>query len=274
MKNALPDRRLNDYLDGRMTEDERAEFERSCEHDEELARRLESYREMRDALLSPEPEPGPEFYARARERFATGSASRRVGLHGLLSWEAAGLAAAVVLAAVVFLPTMIGMPVPDRVGPIPETGTLRADDPKRIAAVAAEGDAETQAARSAPKGEGRAVREKKGKSADHRILAPGGSVIEPGAVLTIDTQEAWNERFAGRPGLLPDGFRFRAGSRWIVLGPRTPPIACRSIAIVTQGGFREILLPAPAEDSDRWGCIVIVPADDLEFRVTETHGGR
>ena len=63
------DEKLQDYLDGRLTEQERAELDARMRADPELARRVASWREIGRALREDDAELGPGFYVRARERF-------------------------------------------------------------------------------------------------------------------------------------------------------------------------------------------------------------
>lgn len=115
--------RLQDYIDGRLSADECAAFEKRLRDDPRLAQRLESARSVRAALREETPELSAGFYARARRDFEAGGARRgaareRRGFH-LLSWEAAGLAAAAVLALVVFMPHFYreGVPLPASMPP-------------------------------------------------------------------------------------------------------------------------------------------------------------
>jgi hypothetical protein len=259
MKRARPDRLFHDYLDGRLTDEERTAFERTCERDEELARRLEAYREVRNALRSSESEPGQDFYAKARDRFSAAPPARRAWWPGLLSWEAAGLTAAVVLAAVLFVPAMTDLrePTRDSIRPDAEPEFLMEATPRRV-----------------PKGgEPVTAREKKGARADHRILALLGPVVEPGAVSTIENRQAWDDRFNARGSeTLPRGAAYRPGERWVVVGPRGGPISCATIVVVAGPVSREIRIPATTGSPDRWGCVVIVPDDGREIRVTDSAG--
>jgi negative regulator of sigma E activity len=110
MKRDVSDERLQDYLDGRLSGDERAEIEALLEQDAELARRVEAWRTIGRALRGEPGELPPGFYARARERFEQSVRARPPWGFRLLSWEAAGLAAAVVLAAVLFVPEVLRNP--------------------------------------------------------------------------------------------------------------------------------------------------------------------
>jgi len=101
----VTDERLQDYLDGRLDDDARAEVEARLAKDPELARRVETWREAGRALRDDPAELPPGFYARARDRFEKTAGAPR-GFR-LLSWETAGLAAAVVLVAALFGPELM-----------------------------------------------------------------------------------------------------------------------------------------------------------------------
>lgn len=119
------DGRLQDYLDGRMPEQQREAFEARIRQDAELAERVRAASELRSLLREEPIELPPGFHRRARERF---EASRRpwAPLRTLVSWEAAGLAAAVLLLAAIVLPFAFrsGLRVPetaaDRTEPVKE----------------------------------------------------------------------------------------------------------------------------------------------------------
>ncbi len=100
------DEMLQDYLDGRLDNEARAEFEALMESDPELAERVESYRGIGQALRDEEPELSPGFYSRARARFEE-SGRGKMRMPRLLSWEAAGLATAAALACVLFVPYLL-----------------------------------------------------------------------------------------------------------------------------------------------------------------------
>jgi hypothetical protein len=107
VKQDISDERLQEFLDGRLANGERAEIEALLEQDEELARRVEAWREIGRALRQDAGELPPGFHARARERFEQTVRARPPWGLRVLSWEAAGLAAAVVLAAVLFVPEVL-----------------------------------------------------------------------------------------------------------------------------------------------------------------------
>lgn len=98
---------LQDYLDDRLSPAERADAERRLREDPALARELESYREVGEALRGGTEELSPGFYARARQQFERSRPAAGRRRFRLLSWEAAGLAAAAVLAISLFLPELM-----------------------------------------------------------------------------------------------------------------------------------------------------------------------
>jgi hypothetical protein len=114
VKRELSDERLQDYLDGRLSETERSEIEARLADDRELARRVEAWREIGRALREDAGEPSSEFYARTRERFERSVRRRPPWGFRILSWEAAGLAAAVALAGVLFAPELMREREPGR----------------------------------------------------------------------------------------------------------------------------------------------------------------
>jgi hypothetical protein len=101
------EKRLQDYLDGRLSVEERKRFEELSERDPELAARVEEGRKIRAALREADEELSPGFYTRARARFEESVRPQRRSWFRFLSWETAGLTAAVVLAAVLFVPVMM-----------------------------------------------------------------------------------------------------------------------------------------------------------------------
>jgi anti-sigma factor RsiW len=104
MKPDAIDRELQEFLDGRMSEKARTAFENRLAQDRDLARRVATGREVGRALRAGDEQVSLGFYTRARARF---EASRRGrDWFRLLSWETAGLAAAVAIAGVLFLPSL------------------------------------------------------------------------------------------------------------------------------------------------------------------------
>jgi hypothetical protein len=97
------DRAVHDYLDGRLSEEERRAFEARLERDPELARTVEDYRAAGRSLRGVPVELPPRFYARTRARFEA-SRPARPAWRRFVSWEATGLAAAALLLTALVLP--------------------------------------------------------------------------------------------------------------------------------------------------------------------------
>ena len=97
------DERLHDYLDGRLGDQERSEFEARMARDPDLAGRVGFYREMRRALRRGPSDLPPGFLARARARFEALHAPRPLWRR-YVSWEAAGLVTAGVVVLALLLP--------------------------------------------------------------------------------------------------------------------------------------------------------------------------
>jgi anti-sigma factor RsiW len=106
VKRDVTDERLQDYLDGRLTDDERAEMDVLVRDDADLAARVEALTELGRALREDAAELSPGFYTRARARFEESVRPRTPRGFRLLSWEFAGLSAAVVLVAAIFVPEL------------------------------------------------------------------------------------------------------------------------------------------------------------------------
>lgn len=143
--------RIQDYLDGRLSEGQRAAFEKRLADDADLARRVAAYRSIGKALREDEPVLSPGFYTRARARFDAAQPGRRRGWR-LLSWEVAGLSAAVLLAAAVFLPGLIKeeepfTPPDERGAPVDGPGRADLEEAQAI-----EDDREEMKKEAAPKG--------------------------------------------------------------------------------------------------------------------------
>ena len=100
---------LQDYLDGRMAEPRRRAFEARMAADDALARRVRSHRERSASLAGSDESLSPDFYVRLRARFEESKATRPRGFRPF-SWEAAGLAAAALIAMALFLPSFIDRP--------------------------------------------------------------------------------------------------------------------------------------------------------------------
>ena len=95
---------LQDYLDGRLDgrldEAQRAAFERRLREDPALAERVSDLRAIGRALRDDRPALPTGFDARLRERFVSSTRRRRQSF----IWPAAGVAAAAIVIAVVYLP--------------------------------------------------------------------------------------------------------------------------------------------------------------------------
>ena len=105
------ERALHDYLDGRLSEEERKRFEARMEREPELARRVAACRDIGRSLREGDEELSPAFYTRARAAFEEASGSRAArSWFRPLSWETAGLAAVVLVAAALFVPGLVRAP--------------------------------------------------------------------------------------------------------------------------------------------------------------------
>jgi hypothetical protein len=120
------ERLTQDYLDGRLSDEERRRFEARLERDPELAAEVEALREIGSALREGDEELSPGFYTRARARFAEAQAPPARRWFQLISWETAGLATAVLIAAALFVPSLVMREIPE--GPDLEFGQRKAPE--------------------------------------------------------------------------------------------------------------------------------------------------
>ena len=97
---------IQDYLDGRMAEPQRSAFETRLAADAELARRVRALREIGAALAGGDEGLSTDFYARLRSRFEA-SRPARPRWTRTHRWEAYGLAAAALIALVLFVPQLL-----------------------------------------------------------------------------------------------------------------------------------------------------------------------
>lgn len=106
------DRALHDYLDDRLSGEERERFEARMEREPELARRVAACREIGRSLREGDEELPPGFYTRARAVFEEASGGR-AGRRWFrpLSWETAGLVAVVLVAGALFVPGLVHSPL-------------------------------------------------------------------------------------------------------------------------------------------------------------------
>jgi hypothetical protein len=279
---------LQDYLDGRLTAEQRAEIETLLGSDEELAGRVEAYREQGRALREDGPELSPGFYTRARARFEEAHPVKKRGIYRLLSWEMAGLAAAAALAGILFVPGLVqwggkGEPfkeaqpvveekVQDDVAPIEQTEEgweASGDEEPRREVMEMEAppppakrekqailqDARVEAADGMHPA---AAREKKGsRAADayapappERMQLPRGAV-EPGELIVVECEEQWLG--IGELSALP----YDPAFRWALIGARTAGLDCAGIAVETTPDSHRIRLQSGAA----WGCAIPLPYD-------------
>jgi hypothetical protein len=147
--------RIQDYLDGAMSEDERRAFEASLAEDRELARRIDSYRAAANALREDAPSLSPGFYTRLRAEFETRRAPSRRWFR-LLSWETAGLATAVLIAVVMFAPLVLRQDLSYQAPlqrAVQETEPQRQDEFEEIPPLESKGDlGKQQSGRGVPEG--------------------------------------------------------------------------------------------------------------------------
>lgn len=110
------EREVQDYLDERLTPHERIAFEERMRVDPRLSLRVQAAKELGTLLREDPGALSAGFYARARRRFEESAGEGRRGGFRLLSWEAAGLAAAAALVMALFIPHFVreGAPEPGR----------------------------------------------------------------------------------------------------------------------------------------------------------------
>lgn len=100
---------LQEYLDGRMNDEERERFEQRLAGDEELATRVAAAQDLRKALRTDDETLSGAFYTRTVAEF---SARQRRRLPLGLTWGSVGLAAAALAAAAIFVPPMLRDEIP------------------------------------------------------------------------------------------------------------------------------------------------------------------
>lgn len=103
MRREDTDRELHDYLDGRLGEKEREAFEKRTAENPAEAQQVAFYRDLGHALRHGASELPPGFLARARARFEASRPPRSLRRR-IVSWEAAGVAAAALLLVALFFP--------------------------------------------------------------------------------------------------------------------------------------------------------------------------
>ncbi|MCP3978347.1 MAG: hypothetical protein GY716_03305 [bacterium] len=116
------ERKIQDYLDGRLAPEDAEAFERRIAGDGALERRVEELREIGRALRDDGDSVSPGYYTRLRARFEEQSAAPARRGFRLLSWQSAGVVAAGLLLTVAFVPGLLQRDEPATA----ETGTLTA----------------------------------------------------------------------------------------------------------------------------------------------------
>lgn len=130
---------LNDYLDDRLSTDERKRFEERLAGDEELALRLAKALEIRDELRDGGEDLPEAFYTRTVARFSAGRRRLPFGL----SWSTAGLAVATIAVAALFVPSVLREEIPD----MPATSQPREEGQKLLEESVAEKNKDDLAAK-------------------------------------------------------------------------------------------------------------------------------
>ena len=97
---------IQDYLDDRMSDGDRRAFEERLTGDAGLGARVRDLRAISEGLRQDAPDLPPGFHTRLRSRFEARHAPVRRWFRPL-SWETAGLVAAVAFAAVLFAPVLL-----------------------------------------------------------------------------------------------------------------------------------------------------------------------
>ncbi len=107
------ERMIDEYLDDRLSPEQRRAFEQRLQDDPQLARSVAALRGVGELLRGAADGDShgetldDDFYRRARGRFLGGGREPHVGGLRLLSWESAGLATAAMLAVLLFVPPLV-----------------------------------------------------------------------------------------------------------------------------------------------------------------------
>jgi anti-sigma-K factor RskA len=255
------DRRIHDYLDGRLSGDELAAFERRLQEDPELARTVARYRRLGELVAEEQPELSGAFFTRTRAAFEHTQRKRS----RLLSWESLGLATAALLAVAIFLPPMLETPpavVPAVVPVDDERAEFKEKSVKKDSRVEMEG----VMAPSMQKLEADLYED---QSISGTPL-PGG-VIGPGEVRIVETDKAWAPVQSGLRRERSLAEEAAPAFHWVLIGKRTQPFDCARISIETGPDRHTIQLVSPPSDGQQvtWGCAVRVPLDDRQVIVLD-----
>jgi len=304
----LPDDgRLQDYLDGRLSPDERTAFEERLRDDPELTRAVHAARRVGEALREEDAALSPGFYARARRRFEEETAPSPGPLR-FLSWESAGLAAAAVLASVLFAPYFLrdgapepGLPRSSVTTPLDDTAAraekkksavapsapiaeleeiVAAPEPVRNRENAPEKDDRLPADRafasspqSAAAARGKLMQQSVAGSASPAVTAvalPVGAV-EPGSFRTVARLNEWaNLLVKHREALDPLGAVDRR-RRLVLVGARDDLDDCAALVLISvSDGWEVRYHPVdrdPRTAGARGGCALTVPQDGKPVRL-------
>lgn len=240
MKGRRPDQWLHDYLDGRLSAEEQAQAEARIREDSELGRRVAAWRKIGNALREDSAELSPGFHTRARARFEQSLEPRRGFGRRLFSWEAAGLAAAMVLAVALFLPELMQDGLPshsparqaDAATPLAEGAP-----PKAVATEDAEAFTPEPAGEAASDADATGAREMKHRAsaapvvtAVNAVPLPGGTPA-PQGLHVIDDRSTWDAWLAGPAGTALSRLGGYGPGRRLVLVGRPGGIDCSTVTV-------------------------------------------
>lgn len=292
----MNERWLHDYLDGRLSAKEQARAEERLRDDAELAARVEELREIGRTLREDSAELPPGFYTRARARFERSGKDRSPLVHRLFSWEAAGLAVAMVLVAGLFLPGLLRGPEPVMQRPVPQSaqdhaGTREPSARREPPApeVVTELDLQPSAAGEfapAPAAAPELPQEAPGRidSVAKRRLAAQPleqpvtavalprDVSIPDGVRIVADRASWPDWLRGPAGKAVGRLgeeEVEAEGRLVLVG-RSAGIDCAGLRVVRAGDEYRIRV-----DDDRGpatGCAFVLPADGLAIRLERREG--
>jgi hypothetical protein len=287
---------LQDYLDGRLPESERARFEARLARDPELTRRVQAYRRIGDVLREAPAELPPGFLGRARARFEARYGRRR--RFRPLSWEAAGLVAAALVVAFLFIPPWfrerfeeepLETPVfgqsPGRAAAPPEPAAQQVREPARerkdavedeargaeepannLAAPITTGAVADAVEKSEPPPD-RALAARAAASSVGRSRRAVAVALPPGLLGPNEIRLAGDRSELRSIGVEAD----LATDRVLLIGPRSRPIDCDRIefAIPDQGPWVVTVFPGIGESGSSTGCAAILPAGDAQVVVVD-----
>jgi len=246
VKGRRPDQWLHDYLDGRLSAEEQAQAEARIREDSELGRRVAAWRKIGNALREDSAELSPGFHTRARARFEQSLKPRRGFGRRLFSWEAAGLAAAMVLAVALFLPELMqdGLPSHSPARQADAATPLAEGAPPKAEAFAPEpaGEAASDAKHRAPAPLAKPVRAADAPGSRLRASAgpvvtavnavplPGGTPA-PQGLHVIDDRSTWDAWLAGPAGTALSRLGGYGPGRRLVLVGRPGGIDCSTVTV-------------------------------------------